>query len=443
MSSVNILVVDDEELQNRTLVNFLRKKGYNVHSALSYEEAISQIQRGHFDIALLDLRLGDKDGIELLNVLREKNPLIKGIIITAFGTIDAAVRSMKKGAVEFLTKPINLEELLSIIKKIEDEISINTFNEVKENKKGDIEKSGIVFKSEVMKKILLLALKAAKSMASILITGESGVGKEELARFIHRSSGRIGDFVAISCAAIPENLLESELFGYKKGAFTGANNDKKGMIEVADGGTLFLDEIGEMPPHLQAKLLRFLESGEYWKLGEERPKKANVRIISATNRNLEKMIKDGTFREDLFYRINTVSIHIPPLRERREDIIPLAEHFLKTFSKKMHKDIKGFTKEAKYYLISQTYKGNVRELKNMIERAVVLADKEYITPDMFENFEQSEDKILLRLSDVEREHIKKVLLMTDGNIKEAAEILGIHRNTLTKKIKEYFKDKNT
>ncbi len=438
MSSLRILVVDDEELQNRTLVKFLRKKGFEVHGALSYEEAISMQENMRFDVALIDLRLGEKNGIDLLVRLREKNPLLRGIIITAFGTIDSAVKSMKEGAVEFLTKPINLEELFEIIKKIENEIFIEEVVSPEELKEGGFEDKSIVFKSQVMKQVLSLAYRVAKSMAPVLITGESGTGKEKVARFIHRVSGRMGEFVAISCASIPENLLESELFGYEKGAFTGAETSKRGKIEMADGGTLFLDEIGEMSVSLQAKLLRFLESGEYWKLGGEKIKKANVRVISATNRDLQRMIEEGNFREDLFYRINTVHVHIPPLRERREDIIPLAEFFLKVFSKKMHKNLKGFTKEAKYYLLSQTYRGNVRELRNMIERAVVLADGEYITVDALSDFPSEKEKVLLRLEDVEKEHIKKILLLTGGNIKEAAQILGIHRNTLSKKIKEYF-----
>jgi len=438
LNLLKILVVDDEEVQNRALVKFLKSRGYSVKGAYSFDEALHLHEIENFDIALIDLRLGKKSGIDLLTKLREKNPLLKGIIITAFGTIDSAVQSMKSGAVEFLTKPINLEELMEIVKKIESEVILDESVVLKDHNHLDFDRSGIVFKSSIMRRVLFLAYRASKSMAPVLITGESGTGKEEVARFIHRVSGRMGEFVAISCASIPDNLLESELFGYEKGAFTGAETSKRGKIEMADGGTLFLDEIGEMSPPLQAKLLRFLESGEYWKLGGEKVKKANVRLISATNRDLEKMIEQGLFREDLYYRINTIHIHIPPLRERREDIIPLAEHFLKRFSKRSHKRIKGFTKEAKYHLLSLPYRGNVRELRNIVERAVVLADGEYITTDMLTGFEGEEKKILLRLLDVEKEHIKKVLLLTGGNIKEAAEILGIHRNTLSKKIKEYF-----
>lgn len=444
MSSLKILVVDDEKVQTRALLRFFKKLGYEVQGAFSFEEAILLNEKENFDIALIDLRIGDKNGIDLLSILRERNPLIKGIIITAFGTIDSAVKSMKEGAVEFLTKPVNLNEIAELIRKIEDEIGVEKLALGNFRESEDFRHKGIVFKSSAMKKVLTLAYKTARSMAPVLVTGESGTGKEEIARFIHNASGRIGKFVAISCASIPENLLESELFGYERGAFTGADTSRKGKIEIADGGTLFLDEIGEMSPSLQAKLLRFLESGEYWKLGSDRVRKANIRLISATNRDLLKMIEEGKFREDLFYRINTVHIKIPPLRERREDIIPLSEYFLKVYSKKMHKLVKGFTKEAKYYLLSQDYRGNVRELRNMIERAVVLVeDGGYISVKVLSEFSGEGQRVLLKLKDVEKEHIKKVLLLTDWNIKEAARILGIHRNTLSKKMKEYFAKKDT
>ena len=437
MNSMRVLVVDDEEVQRKALRNFLNREGYLADMAESYEKAIELINEKPYDVAIVDIRLGDKSGLELLEKIREISPFTRVIMVTAYGTIDTAVWSMKEGAIDFLTKPINLRELLEILKKLKEELSIEVVSRIEDR---DLKVSGIVAESKAMKNILSLAYRAARSYAPVLITGESGTGKEVIARFIHRASKRVGSFVALSCAAIPDGLLESELFGYEKGAFTGADSTKKGKIELAEGGTLFLDEIGEMPQSLQAKLLRFLETGEYWRLGGENPIKANVRIISATNRDLEAMVKNGSFREDLFYRINTIHIHIPPLRERREDIIPLAEHFLRMFAKREKKNIKGFTREAKYFLVGYPFKGNVRELRNMIERAVILGDSEYIDVKDLVDEKSQKEKILLSLEDVEKEHIKKVLIMTNWNIKEAAAILGIHRNTLTQKIKKYFKE---
>ena len=436
MSSMRILVVDDEEIQRKTLASFLNKKGFLTDMAGNLEEAITMVKSHRYDVAIVDMRLGKASGLDLLEEIREINPLTRVIIVTAYGTIDTAVSSMKEGAVDFLTKPINLDELFNILRRLEEELIIQNIARVDEK---DFTANGIIAKSKAMKRVLSLAYRAAESPVPVLITGESGTGKEVIAWFIHRASKRIGNFIALSCAAIPDGLLESELFGFEKAAFTGADKSQKGKIELAEGGTLFLDEIGEMPVTLQAKLLRFLESGEYWRLGGDKPIKANVRIISATNRDLEKMIREGSFREDLYYRINTIHIHIPPLRERKEDIIPLAEHFLRIFSKREKKDIKGFTKEAKYFLVSYPFKGNVRELKNMVERAVILTETQYI--DVYDLTEDKyhREKVLLSLEEVEKDHIRKVLLMTDWNIKEAASILGIHRNTLTQKIKKYFK----
>ncbi len=437
MSLMRILIVDDEEIQRKALGGFLNKKGFETDMAGSFEEAIELVKNKMYDVAIVDMRLGKASGLELLEKIREISPLTKVIIVTAYGTIDTAVYSMKEGAIDFLTKPINLQELFALIKRIEEEISIENITQV-ENK--DLKVSGVIAKSKSMKKVLSLAYRAAESTAPVLVTGESGTGKEVIARFIHTASKRVGDFIALSCAAIPDGLLESELFGYEKGAFTGAERTQKGKIELAEGGTLFLDEIGEMPRTLQAKLLRFLETGEYWRLGGEKPMKANVRIIAATNRNLEEMIKNGTFREDLYYRINTIHIRIPPLRERREDIIPLAEHFLSLFSKRERKHVKGFTKKARYFLVGYPFRGNVRELKNMVERAVILSDSQYIDVEDLVDTGYEKEKIHLSLEEVEKEHIRKVLIMTDWNIKEAASILGIHRNTLAQKVKKYFKE---
>jgi len=357
------------------------------------------------------------------------------IMVTAYGTVENAVEAMKNGAYDYLLKPINLEELLVKIKRIEEKKKLE---EEIQDLKEELEKyPDIVAESAEMKKVLSLALKVAPTPTTVLLTGESGTGKEVLARFIHKESRRRGRFVAVSCAAIPETLLEAELFGYEKGAFTGAALEKPGKFELADGGTIFLDEIGDMPFSLQVKLLRVLQEKEVERIGAISPRKVDVRIIAATNRNLEEKVRMGEFREDLFYRLNVFHIHIPPLRERPRDILPLAELFLRKYSLELSKKIKDFSPGAKRILVSYRWPGNVRELENVVERACVLCDSEFIErKHIMIGFK--EEKELLKLEDVEREHIKRVMEMVNWNITKGAEILGIHRNTLSKKIKEYF-----
>jgi transcriptional regulator with PAS, ATPase and Fis domain len=288
-----------------------------------------------------------------------------------------------------------------------------------------------------MKEILSLVYRVAPSQATVLITGESGTGKELLARAIHEASQRKGRFVAVSCAAIPDTLLESELFGYERGAFTGADRAKPGKFELADGGTLFLDEVGDLPPLLQPKLLRVLQEREVERLGGTRPTKVDVRVVAATNQDLKKKVSEGKFREDLYYRLNVVNINIPPLRERKEDILPLAYHFLKIFREELKKPVEGFTREAERLLLKYNWPGNVRELENAIERAVVLTRKNFIVPEDLPISVDRVEEEPLRLEEVEARHIKRVLDMAGGNMTKASQILCIHRNTLREKMRRY------
>jgi len=432
---MNILVVEDEKAQQEILKGFLKKKGYDVIGFSTGEKAFEYIKKEDVDLVISDLRLPGISGLELLKSVKEVKPEVDFIMVTAYGTVENAVEAMKSGAYDYLLKPINLEELLVKIKKIEEKKKLE---EEIQGLKEELERyPDIVAESAEMKKVLSLALKVAPTPTTVLLTGESGTGKEVLARFIHKESGRKGRFVAVSCAAIPETLLEAELFGYEKGAFTGAAREKPGKFELADGGTIFLDEIGDMPLSLQVKLLRVLQEKEVERIGATSPRKVDVRIIAATNRNLEEKVKNGEFREDLFYRLNVFHIHMPPLRERPRDIIPLAELFLKKYSFELNKKIKGFSEEAKRLLLSYRWPGNVRELENMVERACVLCDSDLIgRRHIMVGFR--EEKELLKLEDVEREHIKRVMEMVNWNITKGAEILGIHRNTLSRKIKEYF-----
>lgn len=432
-----ILVIEDDPIERESLVDILREEGYEVEGVGSGGEALSLLKDGEFDLALLDNRLPDMEGIEILKTIKKILPSVEFIVITAYGTIEDAVRAMKMGAFHYITKPVNMEELLLLIeraikrKELEEEIEF-----LKEEVGKFWSTESIVAESEAMKNILALARRVAPSPISVLLTGESGTGKELLARLIHKLSGRGGRFVAISCGAIPENLLESELFGYEKGAFTGATRAKPGKFEVAHGGTVFLDEVGELPPSLQVKLLRVLEEREIERLGSNTPRKVDIRIISATNRDLKSMVEKGDFREDLYFRLNVVEIRIPPLRERREDILPLAEHFLNKWSKELGKPIKGFSHGAKKKLLLYDWPGNVRELQNIVERAVVLTRGDTIREEDIP-IDVKGEEFSFRLEDIERRYIMIALKETGWNIKKAAELLGIHRNTLHLKMKKY------
>jgi len=442
MALYRILVVDDEQTQREMVGGFLKKEGYSISLVNSGDEALKQCQNNFFEVALIDLKMPGMNGIELLSKLKEIYPETQVIVMTAYGTIETAVEAMKKGAFHYVNKPVDLEELRITIKKALESQNILAENrylrEQLEEKYKDLK---IIGESKAIQEVLSKVARVAKSDSTVLIRGDSGTGKELVARAIHSLSDRATqNFISLSCAAIPETLLESELFGYEKGAFTGATRRKPGRFELADSGTMFLDEIGDLSLETQVKLLRVIESQEFERLGGKETVKVNVRIISATNQDLEIKIREKTFREDLYYRLNVITIFIPPLRERKEDIIPLVNNFIQKYNQKCGKNIQGLTQEAKETLFSYPWPGNIRELENVIERGVVLSRGEAIDKSdlAYLSYQRTEELPLsLSLKDLEKKHILKVLEKTKGNLSQAAELLGIHRNTLRLKMREY------
>ncbi len=453
MSKARILIVEDDDDQREILTEYLNYRGYKVKNARNRSETLSFLEKESFDIVLLDWRLPDVEGQSLLEEIKEKYPLLQVIVITAYGSVERAVDAMKKGAYHYLTKPINLEELLLLIERAQREQNLRS--EVK-RLKDRLEiltvqcSSSIVAESQAMKKLLGLAAKVAGTDATVLILGESGTGKGMIASLIHQLSPRKEKpFLEINCAAIPEGLLESELFGYEKGAFTGAVKAKQGLFEAANGGTIFLDEIGDLPLSLQAKLLRVLEDNTFHRVGGLKKIEVDVRIVAATNHNLEEMVKEGRFREDLFWRLNVVQVAVSPLRKRKDDIIPLANYFLEKYVSKHGKKIMGFSREAMEMLLSYHFPGNVRELENIVERAVILSEGELITsddlpisvknsqdgepmPDSFQELTLPEAVALL-----EKRRIEKALEEANGVKLRAASLLGISERVLRYKIEKY------
>ncbi|MEO0124386.1 MAG: sigma-54 dependent transcriptional regulator [candidate division WOR-3 bacterium] len=438
---MHILVCDDEDFQRELLAGFLKNLGHSVTTAAHGKEAIEKSRTLSFDLAILDLKMPEIDGIETMRQMKSIDPQTHFIILTGFGTIESAVQAIKLGAYDYLNKPIDLNKLEMLIKRIyEEQITQQEIAVLKEQIEERFNFDEFVGESPKMKEILSLIPRIARSDASVLILGESGTGKELIARLIHEASSRKNrNFIPISCAALPETLIESELFGYERGAFSGAEKRKFGKFELADKGTLFLDEIGDLPLTVQVKLLRVLQEFTFERLGSNVPIKVDVRLICATNQDLKQKISEGKFREDLYYRINVVTINIPPLRERKEDIKPLVDHFLKKFAKLGRKPVKGITKEALNNLLRYDWPGNVRELENVIERALVLSRGELIGPEdvPLQSQESAKTTDSDLLAEVEKNHITKILEKTNWNLSEAARKLGIHRNTLRLKIKEF------
>jgi len=451
MERAKILIAEDEKTQRDLLEGFLKKEGFSVEAVANGREALQRLQGGFFDIVALDYKMPELDGLQTLKEIRKLDPDLPVIMMTAYGTIETAVASMKEGALDYLTKPIDLEEFLIKFRKIMERSNLIQENkELKARLQERFTAQNIVSGSPKMEEVMGLVARVAPSQATVLIQGESGTGKELIANAIHYASPRSEKpWVKVSCAAIPETLLESELFGHEKGAFTGANQRRIGRFEEADGGSIFLDEIGDLSPSTQVKLLRILQDKEFQRLGSNLNVKTDVRVITATHRNLEEAIKKGLFREDLYYRLNVISITLPPLRERREDIPLLINYFLEKYSKENQKLISDISKEARALLLRYPYPGNVRELENLIERAVVLCREEIITTQdlPFHLKEEKSEKLWESskkektlpesLEEIERDSILKALHQHQGVQTKAAESLGISERVLRYKMKKY------
>ena len=450
-----LLVIDDEENMRHMLTSLLgSNSGYLVDTASDGYEGLQKIESNQYDFILCDIKMPRIDGMEFLKSARDKIADTTVIMMSAYGTIDTAVKAMQLGAYDYISKPFKTDEVYLALKKAEERESLKRENLQLKERIQKIKESynfgKMVAKSRVMQSIFSLSAKVAKYNTTVLIYGASGTGKELIAKGIHFSSDRSkNSFVPVNCGGIPENLLESELFGYKKGAFTGALKDKTGLFEEASEGTIFLDEIGEMPLSLQVKLLRVLQGNEIRLVGDSKPKKIDVRVLAATSKNLEQEIKNGTFREDLFYRLNVLPINLPPLRERNEDIPLLCNHFINQFNKRLNKDISNITPAAMSLLLKHNWPGNVRELENVIERALVLAEDKLLAPENFpsligerEGTDQI-DKIFEGYSlkdaqkDIEKMLISKALTKTEGNRTKAAKLLEISHPSLLSKIKTY------
>ena len=468
MVNKNILIVDDDDNMREAMKETVLRLNINVDTAENGRKGFEMATKKVYDLIISDMRMPEIDGLSMFEMLKATGIKTPVCFVTAYGSVTGAVEALKIGAYDYILKPFSPEVIEELIRRTF-ELSDAAAGE-KPQQEQDHNQKGTVYKSAYMEHVFSLAKDVAESEATVLITGESGTGKEVLARFIHENSGHAkGPFVAVNCAAIPENLIESELFGYEKGAFTGAVNKKLGKFETADGGTILLDEIGEIPIHLQAKLLRVLQEKEVERLGALKPSKINTRVLATTNRNLKEMSQEGTFREDLYYRLNVISMELPPLRDRKEDVADLSSFFIKKYSEINKKAVKPLSDDALKALQSYDWPGNVRELEHTIERAVVLSKTNEITSkDLFlhgitiagfkskpetENIVEEKEEVKKTadissdesmggtvgrtIADVEQELILKTLQDVAGNRTKAAEILGITVRTLRNKLNEY------
>jgi DNA-binding NtrC family response regulator len=440
-----ILVVDDEEIMCESLAAWLREDGYLVDTASSGREAVELAKKTDYAIYFIDLKMpGGMDGIDTLMEIRRFHPDASIIIITAYATVDTAITAIKEGAQEYIVKPCNPEEISLLVNRIIKVKKLQRENLILRKKlQRRYQFHDIISKSPRMLEVLELAREVASLRSTVLIRGESGTGKELVARAIHFSGSRAQKpFIAVSCAALAETLLESELFGYEKGSFTGAAERKKGKFELADGGTIFLDEIGDIGPKLQADLLRVLQERSFYRVGGSEEVQVDVRVIAATHKDLRALVDEGKFREDLYYRLNVIEIHIPPLRERREDIPLLAEHFVERISHELGKPVDEIAQDAMRLLMDHAWPGNVRELENAIERAIVSCRGRTLTAEDFSFLRNNGPAKIqipdnLTLAEMERLMIEATLRRTAGNVKEAAASLGIDRSTLYEKLKRY------
>ena len=440
----NILIVDDDKNMLEVLKFRLEEEGYRIAPTTGTHDALKRVENELFDLAVVDLKLsGKEDGIELMRDMRRIAPEMPVIILTAYGTIETAVEAMKQGAYSYLTKPFDRRELLLQIKNGLEKSSLS--REVRRLKALLGERYGfenIIGKSKKMQEVLEQVSRAAETDSNVFIYGENGTGKELVAKSLHLLSTRKDKpFVAINCAAIPEALLEGELFGYNKGAFTGAVRDKRGFFVQAHGGTIFLDEISEMSGSMQVKLLRVLQEKQFYSLGGEKPTDVDVRILTATNKNLEDEVKRGKFREDLFYRIYVIPIRLPPLRERREDIPFLVDHFIKKFARKVKKEIKGISTPALQKLLSYSWPGNVRELENTIEYAAAMTTRDVIVEDLILQSRTIQESKVNSLKEAknqfEMNYISNLLLLTRGNVSKAAKLAGKYRSDFYDLLKKH------
>ncbi|MCE3242202.1 MAG: two component, sigma54 specific, transcriptional regulator, Fis family [Deltaproteobacteria bacterium] len=448
MSLGKILIVDDDANLLELIKMRLESADYEVTAAREEDNAVVELKAGNFDLCIVDLMLANRDGITLMEEFRAVNPEVPTIILTAHGSIQNAVEAMRRGAYSYLTKPFEPGDLLLQIERALENRKLNS--EIKRLKgllHEQFDFANIIARSAKMRSVLDVVMRIARLDSTVHIHGESGTGKELIAKAIHLASDRKDKpFIALNCAALPETLLESELFGHEKGAFTGAVKSTRGLFTQAHGGTLFLDEIGDMPLSTQSKLLRVLQERQFYPVGSEIPIEVDVRVIAATNKDLEELVKKGTFRDDLFYRIHVIPIYLPPLRDHKEDIVPLVEHFLKKCSQQMKKDVKGITPEALRKLMLHDWPGNVRELENTIEYSVAMTQKEFVTEEYIlqgkisfsdgaqtgvNDKQTASDDALRPLKDArdafERDYLVQVLSMTDGNVSQAAKLAGKYR----------------
>ena len=445
-----IFVCDDEPEILRYLYKLLQASGYRVETFQRGTDLLTRLASAAVkpcDVILQDVRMPDMDGLQMLDKLCKRWPDIPIVIMTAHGTIDDAINAIKQGAYDYITKPFPKEKLLGMLERLLDHRRLANENQLlrEELQRGAGGADAIIFRSKIFREVYDLTLQVAESDANILVMGESGTGKELIAGALHRNSPRrYKPFVSLNCAVLSDTLLESQLFGHVRGAFTGAVMNQKGLLEEADGGTLFLDEIGDVSPAVQAKLLRVTQEKDFIVLGSTRSRKVDVRFVAATNKDLMNEVREGRFREDLYYRLNVISITLPPLRERRDDIEPLACHFLKSSTRRMKKDVHGIDDDALQALLQYDWPGNVRELENVMERAVILARGDMITIGLLP-LDARKGPLppstggapLVALDEIERQHITSVLKETGFHKSRAAEILGISRKTLDRKIAEY------
>jgi len=451
MSDFHILIIDDEQSQVVSLRSFLARRKYTVSTANSGTEGLEIVKNDNIDLVITDYRMPEMNGLEVVQKVNKLNPELPVVVVTAFSDVKDAIQVMKEGAFDYLSKPIDIDELEIITKKAEALSNLISENKLlKEQLKEQFKNDLIITKSKKMEKVLSITNRVAKSNATVLIRGETGTGKELIAKALHFGSERKDKpLIAVNCAALSENLLESEVFGHEKGSFTGAHERRLGRFEQANGGTLFIDEIGDISLQTQVKLLRALQFGEFERIGGTKTIKVDVRVITATNRNLEDLIKSGNFREDLFYRINVISINLPPLRERKEDIELLIKHFINKYSNENEKSVDGISKEAFNKLIKYDYPGNVRELENLIESAVVmsrdniLSEADFIIRDKLQSISDIlnpldfTDSYSDKVGTFEITLISEALKLKDGNQSQAAKLLGITERHLRSRMQKY------